>query len=86
VLLSATPPFEADDEHELFKMVVNADIDYKREELEGVSDDAKDLMRKMIAADPKRGSQSSRRSGIRGSPATHHRLSSIICSNTSRLI
>jgi serine/threonine protein kinase len=53
-LLSATRPFDTDDEYELYDMVVNADIDYDREELDGVSDAAKDLMRKMIAADPKK--------------------------------
>jgi serine/threonine protein kinase len=50
-LLSATRPFDTDDEYELYEMVTSADIDYDREELDGVSDGAKDLMKKMLTAD-----------------------------------
>jgi serine/threonine protein kinase len=53
-LISATRPFDTDDDYELYEMVTSGDIDYEREELDGVSDAAKDLMRKMLEVDPKK--------------------------------
>jgi calcium/calmodulin-dependent protein kinase-4/calcium/calmodulin-dependent protein kinase I len=53
-LLTATRPFDTDDDEELYDMVVNGQIDYDTPEMKPVSALAKDLLHKMLAVDPTR--------------------------------
>jgi serine/threonine protein kinase len=53
-LLTATRPFDTDDEVELYEMVTTGAVDYDREEFGDVSESAKDLIRKMLTVDPQK--------------------------------
>jgi serine/threonine protein kinase len=51
-LLTATRPFDTDDEYELYDMIIHGEVDYGTPEMEPVSALAKDLMNQMLQADP----------------------------------
>ncbi|XVF35910.1 hypothetical protein REPUB_Repub19eG0012400 [Reevesia pubescens] len=54
ILLSGVPPFWGETEKEIFKAVLEGNLDLKSQPWPSISDGAKDLIRKMLARDPKR--------------------------------
>ncbi|KAJ3671445.1 hypothetical protein LUZ60_007524 [Juncus effusus] len=54
ILLSGIPPFWAETEAEIFKQILKGKLDFESEPWPLISDDAKDLVRKMLERDPSR--------------------------------
>nr|AEL88279.1 calcium-dependent protein kinase [Dimocarpus longan] len=54
ILLSGVPPFWAETEQGVAQAIIRSVIDFKRDPWPKVSDNAKDLVRKMLDPDPKR--------------------------------
>ena len=53
IILSGTTPFHADNNAELFEQIMNGDFSFHPSTWEGVSEQAKDLVRKCLTVDPK---------------------------------
>ncbi|KAE8725549.1 Calcium-dependent protein kinase 29 [Hibiscus syriacus] len=53
ILLSGVPPFYGETEKEIFKAVLEGNLDLKSQPWSSISEGAKDLIRKMLARDPK---------------------------------
>jgi len=54
ILLCGYPPFYGDDDQEILKMVKKGDFDFDGEEWDEVSEDAKDLIRKLVCKPERR--------------------------------
>ncbi|XP_044462027.1 calcium-dependent protein kinase 1-like [Mangifera indica] len=54
ILLSGVPPFWAESEQGIFEQVLHGDLDFDSEPWPGISESAKDLVRKMLIRDPRR--------------------------------
>ncbi|XP_078162496.1 calcium-dependent protein kinase 29-like isoform X1 [Carex rostrata] len=54
ILLSGVPPFWADTEKGIFDAILHSDVDLLSAPWPSISNDAKDLIRKMLTKDPKR--------------------------------
>ncbi|XP_076959389.1 calcium-dependent protein kinase 1-like [Bidens hawaiensis] len=54
ILLFGVPPFWAETEQGIFEQVLHGDLDFSSDPWPSISDDAKDLVRKMLDRDPKR--------------------------------
>ncbi|KAJ9145990.1 hypothetical protein P3X46_028313 [Hevea brasiliensis] len=54
ILLSGVPPFWAETEPGIFKQILQGKIDFQSEPWPKISDNAKDLIRKMLERDPRR--------------------------------
>lgn len=54
ILLCGYPPFYGDDDQEILKMVKKSEFDFDGEEWEDVSNDAKDLIKKLICKPERR--------------------------------
>ncbi|KAL1201416.1 Calcium-dependent protein kinase 1 [Cardamine amara subsp. amara] len=54
ILLSGVPPFWAETEQGIFEQVLHGDLDFSSDPWPNISEDAKDLVRKMLVRDPKR--------------------------------
>jgi calcium/calmodulin-dependent protein kinase I len=54
IILSGTTPFHADNNAELFEQIMNGDYTFHPTTWEGVSEEAKDLVRKCLTVDPKK--------------------------------
>ncbi|KAL8210581.1 hypothetical protein R6Q57_005018 [Mikania cordata] len=54
ILLSGVPPFWAETEQGIFEQVMHGDLDFSSDPWPNISDDAKDLVRKMLVRDPKK--------------------------------
>ncbi|KAD5961855.1 hypothetical protein E3N88_13328 [Mikania micrantha] len=54
ILLSGVPPFWAETEQGIFEQVLHGDLDFSSDPWPNISDDAKDLVRKMLVRDPKK--------------------------------
>ncbi|KAI5576663.1 hypothetical protein BDE02_09G059900 [Populus trichocarpa] len=53
ILLSGVPPFWAESEHGIFNAILRCHIDFTSDPWPSISPQAKDLVRKMLASDPK---------------------------------
>ncbi|KAM7518018.1 hypothetical protein LguiB_016980 [Lonicera macranthoides] len=53
ILLSGVPPFWAETEVGIFRQILQAKLDFESEPWPGISDSAKDLIRKMLTRNPK---------------------------------
>ncbi|GAV62130.1 Pkinase domain-containing protein/EF_hand_5 domain-containing protein [Cephalotus follicularis] len=53
ILLSGVPPFWAESEHGIFNAILRGHIDFTSDPWPSISPQAKDLVRKMLASDPK---------------------------------
>lgn len=49
ILLSGVPPFYGDNDHEILEMIRVGDFNFEPQEFDNVSDQAKDLIKNMIA-------------------------------------
>uniref|UniRef100_A0A5B7AVT0 non-specific serine/threonine protein kinase n=1 Tax=Davidia involucrata TaxID=16924 RepID=A0A5B7AVT0_DAVIN len=54
ILLSGVPPFWAETEMGIFKQILEGKLDFESEPWPGISDSAKDLIRKMLDRNPKK--------------------------------
>ncbi|GER28883.1 calcium-dependent protein kinase [Striga asiatica] len=54
ILLSGVPPFWAESEQGIFEQVLHGELDFSSDPWPSISQDAKDLVRKMLVRDPKR--------------------------------
>ncbi|XP_047341256.1 calcium-dependent protein kinase 1-like [Impatiens glandulifera] len=54
ILLSGVPPFWAENEQGIFDEVLHGDLDFSTDPWPSISEDAKDLVKKMLVRDPKR--------------------------------
>ncbi|KAL8162060.1 hypothetical protein V2J09_013549 [Rumex salicifolius] len=54
ILLSGVPPFWGDNEQGIFEQVLHGDLDFETDPWPQISEDAKDLVRKMLVRDPKK--------------------------------
>ncbi|XP_047340831.1 calcium-dependent protein kinase 1-like [Impatiens glandulifera] len=54
ILLSGVPPFWAEKEQGIFEQVLNGDLDFSSDPWPSISEDAKDLVKKMLVRDPRR--------------------------------
>ena len=54
ILLCGYPPFYGDDDQEILRMVKKGDFDFDGEEWDDVSNDAKDLIKKLITKPERR--------------------------------
>ncbi|KAG2683142.1 hypothetical protein I3843_10G019600 [Carya illinoinensis] len=54
ILLSGVPPFWAESEHEIFEEVLHGDLDFSSDPWPNISENAKDLVRKMLVRDPRK--------------------------------
>ena len=54
VLLCGSPPFDADELPELFSQILSAEVRFPERQWEGVSDDARDIVRLMLQREPRR--------------------------------
>ncbi|KAK3228559.1 hypothetical protein Dsin_000440 [Dipteronia sinensis] len=54
ILLSGVPPFWAETEQGIFEQVLHGDLDFSSDPWPSISESAKDLVRRMLARDPKR--------------------------------
>ncbi|KAL6978147.1 Calcium-dependent protein kinase 12 [Sarracenia purpurea var. burkii] len=54
ILLSGVPPFWAETETGIFRQILQGKLDFESEPWPGISDSAKDLIRKMLDRNPKR--------------------------------
>ncbi|CAI9302005.1 unnamed protein product [Lactuca saligna] len=54
ILLSGVPPFWAETEQGIFEQVLQGDLDFSSDPWPNISEDAKDLVRRMLIRDPKR--------------------------------
>ena len=53
VLLSGRAPFMGDNKKSVFKKIEKVEFNFKAEEWQPISEEAKDLIRKLIVKDPK---------------------------------
>ncbi|KAI4348853.1 hypothetical protein L6164_009523 [Bauhinia variegata] len=53
ILLRGVPPFWGESEKEIFREVLHGDLDFSADPWPNISEDAKDLVRKMLVRDPK---------------------------------
>lgn len=53
ILLSGVPPFWAETESGIFRQILKGKLDFESEPWPNISDDAKDLLRKMLERDPR---------------------------------
>ncbi|KAL3532193.1 hypothetical protein ACH5RR_005714 [Cinchona calisaya] len=54
ILLCGVPPFWGESEQEIFKEVLHGDLDFSSDPWPKISEDAKDLVRKMLVRDPRK--------------------------------
>jgi len=54
IILSGTTPFHADNNAELFEQIMSGDYSFHPSTWEGVSEEAKDLVRQLLTVDPKK--------------------------------
>jgi calcium-dependent protein kinase len=54
ILLSGVPPFWAETEKGIFDAILQGEIDFESQPWPSISESAKDLVRKMLAQDPKK--------------------------------
>ncbi|EPS71114.1 hypothetical protein M569_03644, partial [Genlisea aurea] len=54
ILLSGSPPFYAESEEELFDMILSNEISFSSNPWPAISDEAKDLVKKMLVRDPRK--------------------------------
>ncbi|XP_049379209.1 calcium-dependent protein kinase 1-like [Solanum stenotomum] len=54
ILLSGVPPFWAENEQGIFEQVLHGDLDFTSDPWPSISEDAKDLMRRMLIRDPRK--------------------------------
>ncbi|CAA2970005.1 calcium-dependent kinase 1-like [Olea europaea subsp. europaea] len=54
ILLSGVPPFWAENEQGIFEQVLHGELDFASDPWPSVSEEAKDLVRRMLVRDPKR--------------------------------
>jgi calcium/calmodulin-dependent protein kinase I len=54
VMLCGYPPFYAEENNELFQLIKDCDYEFHMPYWENISDDAKDLIKKLLIADPKK--------------------------------
>jgi serine/threonine protein kinase len=52
--LSGRLPFSADNDADLFRLIMKAELVFKSPQFDTVSETAKDLIRKLLVADPKK--------------------------------
>lgn len=52
VLLVGYPPFMEDNQHELFRKIRSGEYEFPEEDWSAISDDAKDLIKKLLRVDP----------------------------------
>lgn len=52
IMLCGYPPFEGDTNKEIFKHILNDELQFDPHEWSKISEDAKDLLRKMLEKDP----------------------------------
>jgi calcium/calmodulin-dependent protein kinase I len=52
ILLCGFPPFYAEDDDECFDMIIAGEFDFPSPYWDNISDDAKDLLRKLLVVDP----------------------------------
>jgi calcium-dependent protein kinase len=55
VFMSGYLPFQGQDRNEVFEKIKNADYHFKHEEFQIVSEEVKDLISKLLVANPKEG-------------------------------
>lgn len=54
ILLAGEPPFYHEDNFELFELIKKCEIDFDKPAWKAVSDDAKDLVKKLLVSDPEK--------------------------------
>ncbi|KAK1384686.1 Calcium-dependent protein kinase 20 [Heracleum sosnowskyi] len=54
ILLSGVPPFWDENEHGIFEQVLRGELDFESEPWPSISEDAKDLVKRMLVRDPKK--------------------------------
>ncbi|GAB2246654.1 hypothetical protein Droror1_Dr00002147 [Drosera rotundifolia] len=54
ILLSGVPPFWAETEQGIFEQVLHGDLDFSSDPWPSISEDAKDLVRRMLVRDPRK--------------------------------
>ncbi|XP_060186789.1 calcium-dependent protein kinase 1-like [Lycium barbarum] len=54
ILLSGVPPFWAENEQGIFEQVLHGDLDFSSDPWPSISEDAKDLVRRMLVRDPRK--------------------------------
>ncbi|KAL2549125.1 Calcium-dependent protein kinase 1 [Forsythia ovata] len=54
ILLSGVPPFWAENEQGIFEQVLHGDLDFSSDPWPSISEEAKDLVRRMLVRDPRR--------------------------------
>jgi calcium-dependent protein kinase len=54
VLLCGYPPFDGDSNKDIFRAILKAKLDFDEDEWAGISDEAKDLISKLLDKDPKK--------------------------------
>lgn len=52
VLLVGYPPFMEENQHELFRKIRSGEYDFPKEDWDKISDEAKDLIQKLLKVDP----------------------------------
>ena len=48
MMLSSEPPFDGDDDNEIYNKILTTDVQFNQQEWENISDDAKDLIKKLL--------------------------------------
>ena len=54
ILLCGYPPFNGDSDEDIYEEILKGKLDFPKEEWAGVSNDAKELIKKMLTVDPKK--------------------------------
>lgn len=83
ILLSGLPPFWGDNEEEIFKMILRAELDLSSEAWTSISEPAKDLLRKLLQRNPAR--RATPKEVLPPPPSTHAHTHSMGCQITARL-
>jgi len=84
LLLSGNLPFMGRSQKELFRKIVAGKYEFKEDDWEGVSDDAKDLVRRLLVLDPDKRMTATQAVRHRWLKASRDRLSLINLQNTSQ--
>jgi len=84
LLLSGNLPFMGRSQKELFRKIVSGKYEFKEDDWSGVSDDAKDLVQKLLVLDPDERITSSQALRHKWMKASADRLSRITLQKTSR--